>query len=105
MPLTSQGVLAGIGQGMALPLFMSLPAQWFYRRRGLASGIAMGGAGLGGGISVLICRQLTISYGYKRTLLYVSHEYSLISTLTSQDHVLRQHCGCDGIHNHHQDTT
>lgn len=38
---------------MALPLFMSLPSQWFYRRRGLASGLALSGAGLGGYIMIV----------------------------------------------------
>jgi hypothetical protein len=75
-----------------MPLFMSLPSQWFYRRRGLASGQALSGAGLGesisqcasrgihveihmltagGGISILIVRELLEKFGYKRTLLYV----------------------------------
>lgn len=78
-----QGILVGIGQGMAMPLFMSLPSQWFYRKRGLASGLALSGAGLGkfinqsvcyissigGGISILIVRELLERFGYKRTLL------------------------------------
>ncbi|WWC67227.1 uncharacterized protein I206_101134 [Kwoniella pini CBS 10737] len=68
----TQGVIAGFGQGLALPLFMSLPSQWFYRRRGLASGIAIGGAGLGGGTITLVARQLLSTVGYKKTLLILS---------------------------------
>lgn len=67
--LLFQGVLNGLGCGMAMPLFMSLPSQWFYRRRGLASGLALSGAGLGGGTSILIVRELLEAVGYKRTLL------------------------------------
>ncbi|WWC90128.1 uncharacterized protein L201_005061 [Kwoniella dendrophila CBS 6074] len=68
----TQGVIAGFGQGLALPLFMSLPSQWFYKRRGLASGIAIGGAGLGGGTITLVARQLLTAVGYKKTLLILS---------------------------------
>lgn len=67
-----QGVIHGFGQGLGMPLFMSLPSQWFYKHRGLASGIAMGGAGIGGGISSIIVRRLLTLVGASRTLLYVS---------------------------------
>ncbi|WVQ72307.1 hypothetical protein IAR50_001857 [Cryptococcus sp. DSM 104548] len=70
--ILTQGMLTGFGQGLALPLFMSLPSQWFYRRRGLASGIAIGGAGLGGGTATLVCRQLLTTVGYKKTLWIMS---------------------------------
>lgn len=65
---SNQGILTGFGQGLSLPLFMSLPSQWFYRRRGLASGLAIGGAGLGGGTTTLICRELLTRVGYRKTL-------------------------------------
>ena len=67
--LLFQGILAGLGQGMMVPLFMSLPSQWFYKRRGLAGGMALAGAGLGGGSTLLIVRKLLDSLGYKKTLL------------------------------------
>ncbi|OCF43102.1 hypothetical protein I317_03071 [Kwoniella heveanensis CBS 569] len=70
--LLTQGALSGFGFGLAMPLFMSLPSQWFYKRRGLASGIAIGGAGIGGGTSTLISRQLITSVGYRKTLLIFS---------------------------------
>ncbi|WVQ94275.1 hypothetical protein IAU59_001354 [Kwoniella sp. CBS 9459] len=70
--LLTQGALSGLGFGLAMPLFMSLPSQWFYKRRGLASGIAIGGAGIGGGTSTLITRQLITSVGYQKTLLIFS---------------------------------
>jgi hypothetical protein len=70
---------------------MSLPSQWFYRRRGFASGVAIGGAGIGerlvdvvpeyqtklisvpsgGGVSTLLVRKLLTVVGYKKTLWYV----------------------------------
>ncbi|BEI92022.1 uncharacterized protein CcaverHIS019_0408420 [Cutaneotrichosporon cavernicola] len=67
-----QGVITGMGQGLAVPLFLSLPSQWFYKYRGLASGITMGGAGIGGGISVIIVRRLITQVGAGKTLLIMS---------------------------------
>ena len=64
-----QGVITGIGQGIAMPVFMSLPSQWFYKYRGLASGIAVGGSGIGGVFSVLMVRKLLSVVGMKKTLL------------------------------------
>jgi MFS family permease len=64
-----QGIIVGAGQGLAIPLFMSLPSQWFDRHRGLASGIAIGGAGLGGGFSTLMVRPMLSALGTKYTLM------------------------------------
>ncbi|WRT63305.1 uncharacterized protein IL334_000210 [Kwoniella shivajii] len=70
--ILTQGIIAGFGQGLAMPLFMSLPSQWFYKKRGLASGIAIGGAGIGGGTITLVARQLLTTVGHKKTLLILS---------------------------------
>lgn len=69
--IITQGLLLGAGQGMIVPLFMSLPSQWFFKRRGLASGITLGGAGLGGGVSTLVVRRLLTAVGGQKTLLWV----------------------------------
>ncbi|KAJ7839492.1 hypothetical protein B0H13DRAFT_1533866, partial [Mycena leptocephala] len=53
-----QGCLLGFSMGISMPLYMALPSQWFFRRRGLATGIAVGSSGLGGGIESLIVRTL-----------------------------------------------
>ncbi|TXT04859.1 hypothetical protein VHUM_03942 [Vanrija humicola] len=70
--IVTQGLLLGAGQGMIVPLFMSLPSQWFFKRRGLASGITLGGAGLGGGVSTLVVRRLLTAVGGEKTLLIYS---------------------------------
>jgi nitrate/nitrite transporter NarK len=54
---------------MAIPLFMSLPSQWFYKRRGMASGIAIGGAGIGGGIIAQVLQPLLVRFGFKYTMM------------------------------------
>lgn len=53
-----QGVFLGIAQGLALPLYVSLPSQWFYRRRATATGFAVSGSGLGSGVFSIIARKL-----------------------------------------------
>lgn len=67
-----QGFIAGMGQGIALPLFMSLPSQWFYKHRGLASGMVTGGSGIGGGIFTIAVRRLLTQVGPGKTLLIMS---------------------------------
>ncbi|KAF8933676.1 hypothetical protein BGZ52_007039 [Haplosporangium bisporale] len=43
-----QGVLYGFGASLAFFPSLSLPSQWFKRRRGFATGIAVAGGGFGG---------------------------------------------------------
>ncbi|EEB96664.1 hypothetical protein MPER_04162 [Moniliophthora perniciosa FA553] len=53
-----KGAFLGFAQGIAMPLYVSLPSQWFYKNRGLASGFAVSGSGIGGGFQTLVVRQL-----------------------------------------------
>ncbi|GAA5973398.1 hypothetical protein JCM11641_003113 [Rhodosporidiobolus odoratus] len=64
-----QGILLGIAHGFSLPLFMTIPSQWFSKRRGLATGITVSGTGFGGGIASLIMRGILPSLGYRNSLL------------------------------------
>ncbi|KIY68475.1 ornithine aminotransferase [Cylindrobasidium torrendii FP15055 ss-10] len=68
----TQGVFLGVAQGLTLPLYMSLPAQWFHKRRGFATGIATGGSGIGGGVFSLVLRELLSRYGHRDALLIYS---------------------------------
>ncbi|GAA5836790.1 hypothetical protein JCM11251_005789 [Rhodosporidiobolus azoricus] len=72
-----QGILLGIAHGISLPLFMTLPSQWFSKRRGLATGIVVSGTGFGGGTASLILRGILPSIGYRNSLLV----YAAISAL------------------------
>ncbi|GAA5924494.1 uncharacterized protein JCM15063_005658 [Sporobolomyces koalae] len=73
-----QGILLGIAHGISLPLFMTLPSQWFSKRRGLATGITVSGTGFGGGFYSLIMRAILPKIGYRNSLLV----YAAISAFT-----------------------
>ncbi|KIY42975.1 MFS general substrate transporter, partial [Fistulina hepatica ATCC 64428] len=64
-----QAVCTGISIGFAMPLIISLPSQWFLRRRGFATGIAVCGVGIVGAIMCLIGQALLVKVGYKHCLL------------------------------------
>jgi hypothetical protein len=50
-----QGLLLGSVQGIGMSMFMALPSQWFSpKRRGLATGLATSGSGIGGGAFSLL---------------------------------------------------
>ncbi|KAJ7908486.1 major facilitator superfamily domain-containing protein [Mycena leptocephala] len=76
-----QGCLLGISLGISMPLYMALPSQWFLRHRGLATGIATSGSGIGGGIGSLIVRPLLSNLGYKKTMLIYSTMYAVFSII------------------------
>lgn len=48
---------------------MTLPSQWFSKRRGLATGITVSGTGFGGGFGSLIMRGILPRLGYQNSLL------------------------------------
>ncbi|OCF35082.1 hypothetical protein I316_03122 [Kwoniella heveanensis BCC8398] len=82
--ILTQGVLTGIGMGIGQPVYFSLPSQWFHRRRGLASGLAVGGAGFGGAFGSLIIRALLKAVGVRKTLLiysFINLTLMIIATL------------------------
>ncbi|KAK0447195.1 major facilitator superfamily domain-containing protein [Armillaria borealis] len=67
-----QGVLLGFAQGLGMPLYMALPAQWFLRKRGFATGLAVAGSGIGAGIGSIIIRVLLTRLGLRKAMLVYS---------------------------------
>ncbi|KAF9386869.1 hypothetical protein CPB97_003234 [Podila verticillata] len=61
----SQGILFGIGAAMANPCVLAAPAQWFVRRRGMASGIAISGSGIGGLVFSVVIEKMNASIGHR----------------------------------------
>ncbi|KAJ7151334.1 major facilitator superfamily domain-containing protein [Mycena crocata] len=76
-----QGCLFGLSLGISMPLYMALPSQWFLDKRGLATGIAVAGSGIGGGIESLVVRPLLSNLGYRRTMLIYSNAYAILWAL------------------------
>ncbi|KAF5250884.1 hypothetical protein FANTH_3938 [Fusarium anthophilum] len=80
----SQGVLFGIGMGLLFLPSYGIISQWFTRRRALANGIAIAGAGLGGLTYSLatgaIIRNMGLEWAY-RILALVSAVAKITCTL------------------------
>ncbi|KAI1313465.1 hypothetical protein EDD11_002525 [Mortierella claussenii] len=64
----TQGLMFGLGAGMALFTSVAIPVQWFDKKRGLASGITVAGSGLGGATLAPLNRYLISRLGYQWAL-------------------------------------
>lgn len=73
-----QGIFLGFSQGLGMPLYMSLPSQWFLEKRGVATGLAVCGSGIGGGVFSLIVRKLLSTVGFRKTMLIYSSMNAVI---------------------------
>lgn len=62
--MLSQGVLFGIASALIFTPVMSVPGQWFPRRRALATAITMSGSGLGGTLWPIALQRLFASVGF-----------------------------------------
>ncbi|KAF9435566.1 hypothetical protein BGZ76_005987 [Entomortierella beljakovae] len=67
-----QGILYGIGASLTFFPSLSLPSQWFKRRRGFATGIVVAGGGVGGLILSPLITALFESIGYRWTVRVVA---------------------------------
>ncbi|KAK9687807.1 hypothetical protein K7432_014637 [Basidiobolus ranarum] len=66
--ILTQGVIYGVGASLCYPPAISAPPQWFFKRRGLATGIAVSGSGVGGLILSPVTQALIKSLGYRWAL-------------------------------------
>ncbi|KAF9359023.1 hypothetical protein BGX26_000350 [Mortierella sp. AD094] len=64
----TQGMMYGLGAGMALFTSVAIPVQWFEKKRGLASGITVAGSGIGGATLAPLNRFLISKVGYQWAL-------------------------------------
>ncbi|KAF9144703.1 hypothetical protein BGX30_011724 [Mortierella sp. GBA39] len=68
----TQGLLYGAGTSMTYFASMTLPSQWFTKNRGLVTGIAISGGGIGGlWISPVVSKLLDIK-GFRFTMLVIA---------------------------------
>lgn len=59
----TNGFVTGIGVALCFMVCSTTPAQYFYRKRGLANGIVFGGGGLGGAVISFIMNDLITKHG------------------------------------------
>ncbi|KAK0467019.1 major facilitator superfamily domain-containing protein [Desarmillaria tabescens] len=64
----TQGLLFGIGSGFAFIPAVCIPSQWFTKHRGLATGIAASGYGVGGLVLSPITQKLIDHLGFRWAL-------------------------------------
>lgn len=74
----SYGLLAGIGFGLTMIIAYTTPVMWFGRRRGLASGIAISGGGMGMLVLPPLSEWLIDGFGWQKAYLLLGVAIFLI---------------------------
>ncbi len=75
----SYGVIGGVGLGFAYIVPISVLVKWFPDRRGLMTGIAVGGFGAGALITAPIATWLIQSVGVLQTFAYLGIAYLIVA--------------------------
>lgn len=75
----SYGVIGGIGLGLGYIVPISVLVRWFPDRRGLITGIAVGGFGAGALITAPVASRLIVSVGVLRTFAWLGIAYLVIT--------------------------
>src|ERR1700710_685281 len=76
------GVIGGIGLGFAYIVPISVLVKWFPDRRGLMTGIAVGGFGAGALVTAPVATRLIQSVGVLQTFAYLGIAYMIITVAT-----------------------
>lgn len=78
----SYGVIGGIGLGFAYIVPVSVLVKWFPDRRGLITGVAVGGFGAGALITAPAATHLIQTVGVLQTFAYLGIAYTVLGVLT-----------------------
>ncbi len=76
------GVIGGIGLGFSYIVPISVLVKWFPDRRGLMTGVAVGGFGAGALITAPIATRLIQSVGVLQTFAYLGIAYLIITVIS-----------------------
>ncbi len=76
------GVIGGIGLGFAYIVPISVLVKWFPDRRGLMTGIAVGGFGAGALVTAPIATRLIQSVGVLQTFAYLGVSFLVVSVVS-----------------------
>src|SRR3989475_4467057 len=75
----SYGVIGGIGLGLGYIVPVAVLVKWFPDRRGLITGVAVGGFGAGALVTAPIATRLIESVGVLRTFAYLGIAYLVVT--------------------------
>src|SRR2546429_9493839 len=78
----SYGVIGGIGLGLSYIVPVAVLVKWFPDRRGLITGIAVGGFGAGALITAPVATRLIQSVGVLTTFAYLGIAYLIVTLVT-----------------------
>ena len=78
----SYGVIGGIGLGFSYIVPVSVLVKWFPDRRGLITGIAVGGFGAGALVTAPVATRLIQSIGVLPTFAYLGAAYLVVTMVT-----------------------
>jgi OFA family oxalate/formate antiporter-like MFS transporter len=78
----SYGLIGGIGLGFAYIVPVAVLVKWFPDRRGLITGIAVGGFGAGALVTAPVATQLIQSVGVLKTFAYLGVAYLIVTMAT-----------------------
>ena len=78
----SYGVIGGIGLGLGYIVPVAVLVKWFPDRRGLITGIAVGGFGAGALITAPVATRLIQSVGVLSTFAYLGIAYLIVTIVT-----------------------
>jgi MFS transporter, OFA family, oxalate/formate antiporter len=78
----SYGVIGGIGAGFSYIVPIAVLVKWFPDRRGLITGIAVGGFGAGALVTAPVATRLIQSVGVLQTFAYLGIAYLVITIAT-----------------------
>src|SRR2546423_9485792 len=79
----SYGVIGGIGLGLGYIVPAAVLVKWFPDRRGLITGIAVGGFGAGALITAPVATRLIQTVGVLRTFAYLGVAYFIVTIIAS----------------------
>jgi MFS family permease len=78
------GVLTGVGLGGVFVPLASTVARWFVARRGIMTGIAISGIGIGSLVSPPIANQLISNYDWRISYLFIGGITLVVATIAAQ---------------------
>src|SRR6516164_10833006 len=78
----SYGVIGGIGLGFGYIVPIAVLVKWFPDRRGLITGIAVGGFGAGALVTAPVATRLIQTVGVLQTFAYLGIAYLIVTAIT-----------------------